>query len=78
MKRDERQKLHYGLMTESLNLTRIIQMTQPDEIDNIATQSHEQLSIDTLEYTANIDWLASISDLFRFVQLVSQSEITSY
>ncbi len=47
--------LHYGDMTDSMNLTRIIQETQPDEIYNLAAMSHVAVSFDTPEYTANAD-----------------------
>lgn len=47
--------LHYGDMTDSMNLTRIIQETQPDEIYNLAAMSHVQVSFDIPEYTANAD-----------------------
>jgi len=52
--------LHYGDMTDSLNLTRIIQETKPDEIYNLAAQSHVQVSFDTPEYTANVDALGTL------------------
>jgi GDPmannose 4,6-dehydratase len=47
--------VHYGDMTDSTNLIRIIQAVQPDEIYNLAAQSHVQVSFDTPEYTANAD-----------------------
>ncbi|MBI1222821.1 MAG: GDP-mannose 4,6-dehydratase [Bacteroidetes bacterium] len=47
--------LHYGDMTDSTNLIRIIQETQPDEIYNLAAQSHVKVSFETPEYTANAD-----------------------
>ena len=47
--------LHYGDMTDSTNLIRIVQETQPDEIYNLAAQSHVQVSFETAEYTANAD-----------------------
>ena len=47
--------LHYGDMTDSTNLIRIIQTVQPDEIYNLAAQSHVQVSFETPEYTANAD-----------------------
>ncbi len=49
--------LHYGDMTDSTNLIRIVQETQPDEIYNMAAQSHVQVSFETPEYTANSDAL---------------------
>jgi len=48
-------QLHYGDMTDSTNLIRIIQAVQPDEIYNLAAQSHVQVSFETPEYTANAD-----------------------
>lgn len=47
--------LHYGDMTDSTNLLRIVQQVQPDEIYNLAAQSHVQVSFETPEYTANAD-----------------------
>lgn len=47
--------LHYGDMTDATNLIRVIQETQPDEIYNLAAQSHVQVSFETPEYTANAD-----------------------
>lgn len=52
--------LHYGDMTDSTNLIRIIQQVQPDEIYNLAAQSHVQVSFDTPEYTANADALGTL------------------
>ncbi len=51
----DRFHLHYGDMTDSSNILRIIQQTQPDEIYNLAAQSHVQVSFETPEYTANAD-----------------------
>jgi GDPmannose 4,6-dehydratase len=51
----ERFHLHYGDLTDSSNLLRIIQQTQPDEIYNLAAQSHVHVSFETPEYTANSD-----------------------
>jgi GDPmannose 4,6-dehydratase len=53
-------KLHYGDMTDSMNLTRIIQETQPDEIYNLAAMSHVKVSFDTPEYTANADGIGTL------------------
>ena len=52
---EDRFHLHYGDMTDSSNILRIIQQTQPDEIYNLAAQSHVQVSFETPEYTANSD-----------------------
>ncbi len=53
-------KLHYGDLTDSTNLIRIIQETQPDEIYNLAAMSHVQVSFETPEYTANADGLGTL------------------
>ena len=52
--------LHYGDMTDATNLIRILQETQPDEIYNLAAQSHVQVSFETPEYTANSDALGTL------------------
>ncbi|WP_425229456.1 GDP-mannose 4,6-dehydratase [Sphingomonas sp.] len=52
--------LHYGDMTDSTNLIRLVQETQPDEIYNLAAQSHVQVSFETPEYTANSDALGTL------------------
>jgi GDPmannose 4,6-dehydratase len=52
---EDRFHLHYGDLTDSSSLLRIIQQTQPDEIYNLAAQSHVQVSFETPEYTANSD-----------------------
>lgn len=52
--------LHYGDMTDSTNLIRLVQDIQPDEIYNLAAQSHVQVSFDTPEYTANSDALGTL------------------
>lgn len=52
--------LHYGDLTDATNLIRIIQETQPDEIYNLAAQSHVKVSFDTPEYTANSDALGTL------------------
>jgi GDPmannose 4,6-dehydratase len=53
-------KLHYGDLTDSTNLIRIIQETQPDEIYNLAAQSHVHVSFETPEYTANSDAIGAL------------------
>jgi GDPmannose 4,6-dehydratase len=58
--RDQTLFLHYGDLTDSSNLIRIIQQTQPDEIYNLAAQSHVQVSFETPEYTANVDALGTL------------------
>jgi GDPmannose 4,6-dehydratase len=58
--RDQRFILHYGDLTDSTNLIRIVQQTQPDEIYNLAAQSHVQVSFETAEYTANSDAIGTL------------------
>jgi GDPmannose 4,6-dehydratase len=58
--RDVRFKLHYGDMTDSTNIIRIVQETQPDEIYNLAAMSHVKVSFDTPEYTANADGIGTL------------------
>jgi GDPmannose 4,6-dehydratase len=55
--------LHYGDMTDSTNLLRIVQQTQPDEIYNLAAQSHVRVSFETPEYTANADAIGTLRAL---------------
>ncbi|GJD65089.1 GDP-mannose 4,6-dehydratase [Methylobacterium frigidaeris] len=57
---DQRFVLHYGDMTDSTNLIRVIQQVQPDEIYNLAAQSHVQVSFETPEYTANADGIGTL------------------
>lgn len=58
--RDVRLRLHYGDLTDATNLIRIVQQVQPDEIYNLAAQSHVAVSFDTPEYTANADALGTL------------------
>jgi GDPmannose 4,6-dehydratase len=53
-------RLHYGDMTDATNLIRLLQETRPDEIYNLAAQSHVQVSFETPEYTANADALGTL------------------
>ena len=57
---NRRMILHYGDLTDSGNLTRIVQQVQPDEIYNLGAQSHVQVSFETPEYTANVDALGAL------------------
>jgi GDPmannose 4,6-dehydratase len=57
---DTRFFLHYGDLTDATNLIRLVQETQPDEIYNLAAQSHVQVSFETPEYTANADALGTL------------------
>jgi len=52
--------LHYGDITDSLNIIRLLQEIQPDEIYNLAAQSHVQVSFENPEYTANVDALGTL------------------
>ena len=52
--------LHYGDLTDSTNLIRIVQQVQPDEIYNLAAQSHVAVSFETPEYTANADAIGTL------------------
>lgn len=65
--------LHYGDLTDSTNLIRLVQETQPDEIYNLAAQSHVKVSFDTPEYTANADGLGMLR-LLEAVRLLGLSE----
>lgn len=58
--RDVRLRLHYGDLTDATNLIRIVQQVQPDEIYNLAAQSHVGVSFETPEYTANSDALGTL------------------
>ncbi len=58
--KDRRLFLHYGDLTDSTNLIRIIQQVQPDEIYNLAAQSHVQVSFDSPEYTADTDGIGAL------------------
>jgi len=70
-------KLHYGDLTDSMNLTRIIQETQPDEIYNLAAMSHVAVSFETPEYTGNADGLGTlrILEAVRLLGLIQKTRI---
>ncbi|MDP3312567.1 GDP-mannose 4,6-dehydratase [Lutibacter sp.] len=70
-------KLHYGDLTDALNLTRIIQEIQPDEIYNLGAMSHVKVSFDTPEYTANVDGLGTLRLLesIRLLGLTKKTKI---
>jgi GDPmannose 4,6-dehydratase len=70
-------KLHYGDLTDSTNIIRIIQETQPDEIYNLAAMSHVKVSFDTPEYTANADGLGTlrILEAIRILGLEKKTRI---
>ena len=67
--------LHYGDMTDSLNLTKIIQEVQPDELYNLAAMSHVKVSFDTPEYTANADGIGTLR-LLEAVRMLGLAERT--
>lgn len=69
--------LHYGDLTDSMNVTRIIQECQPDEIYNLGAMSHVKVSFDTPEYTANADGIGTlrILEAVRLLGLVNKSRI---
>ena len=69
--------LHYGDMTDSMNLTRIISMVQPDEMYKLAAMSHVHVSFDTPEYTANADGIGTlrILEAVRFLNLTEKTRI---
>jgi GDPmannose 4,6-dehydratase len=66
--------LHYGDMTDSTNLIRVLQEVRPDEIYNLAAQSHVQVSFDTPEYTANADGIGTLRllEAVRILDLASK------
>ncbi|MCD7973889.1 MAG: GDP-mannose 4,6-dehydratase [Candidatus Azobacteroides sp.] len=69
--------LHYGDLTDSMNITRIIQETQPDEIYNLAAMSHVKVSFDSPEYTANADGIGTlrILEAVRLLGLTNKTRI---
>lgn len=70
-------KLHYGDLTDSTNLIRIIQETQPDEIYNLAAMSHVQVSFEMPEYTANADGIGTLRllEAIRILGLAKKTKI---
>jgi len=73
--KDIRLKLHYGDLTDSMNLTRIIKETEPDEIYNLAAMSHVKVSFDTSEYTANADGVGTLR-ILEAVRLLGMEKKT--
>lgn len=69
--------LHYGDLTDSMNLTRLIQEIKPDEIYNLAAMSHVKVSFDTPEYTANADGIGTlrILEAVRLLKMESKTKI---
>lgn len=74
---DIRLKLHYGDMTDSTNLIRIVQEVQPDEIYNLAAQSHVQVSFETPEYTANADAVGTLR-LLEAIRILGMGKVTRF
>lgn len=70
-------RLHYGDLTDSTNLIRLIQEVQPDEIYNLAAQSHVKVSFETPEYTANADGIGTlrILEAVRLLDLTKKTRI---
>ncbi|WP_124979079.1 GDP-mannose 4,6-dehydratase [Nonlabens xiamenensis] len=68
-------KLHYGDLTDTTNLTRIIKETQPDEIYNLAAMSHVQVSFEMPEYTANADGIGALR-ILESVRLLGMEKKT--
>ncbi len=75
--KNQRFFLHFGDMTDGTNLIRIVQQTQPDEIYNLAAQSHVQVSFETPEYTANADALGTLR-LLEAIRLLGLTERTRF
>ncbi|MCA3035541.1 MAG: GDP-mannose 4,6-dehydratase [Rhodocyclaceae bacterium] len=69
--------LHHGDMTDSMSLTRIIQQVQPDEIYNLAAQSHVAVSFEELEYTANADGIGALRVL-EAIRILGLEKKTRY
>ena len=72
-----RLKLHYGDLTDATNLIRIVQLVQPDEIYNLAAQSHVAVSFETPEYTANADALGTLR-LLEAIRILGLGEKTRF
>jgi GDPmannose 4,6-dehydratase len=69
--------LHYGDVTDATNIIRIVQETQPDEIYNLAAQSHVQVSFETPEYTANADGLGTLR-LLEAIRILGRESKTRF
>jgi GDPmannose 4,6-dehydratase len=70
-------KLHYGDLSDSSNLTRIIQETQPDEIYNLGAQSHVAVSFESPEYTADVDGLGTLR-ILEAIRILGLEKKTRY
>jgi len=69
--------MHYGDITDATNLIRLIQKTQPDEIYNLAAQSHVQVSFETAEYTATADGLGPLR-ILEAIQILGMKDTTRF
>ena len=69
--------LHYGDLTDSTNLIRLVQETRPDEIYNLAAQSHVQVSFDTPEYTTDVDAMGTLR-LLEAIRILDLTETTRF
>jgi GDPmannose 4,6-dehydratase len=74
---DVRFHMHYGDLTDATNLIRIVQEVQPDEIYNLAAQSHVQVSFETPEYTANSDAIGTLR-LLEAMRILGMSDRTRF
>ena len=75
--KDIRFFMHYGDMTDATNLIRIIQEVQPDEVYNLAAQSHVKVSFETAEYTANADALGTLR-LLEAIRILNMTEYVRF
>ena len=74
---DVRFMMHYGDLTDSTNLIRIIQEIQPDEVYNLGAQSHVKVSFETPEYTANVDGLGTLR-ILEAIRILKMEEKTRF
>ena len=75
---DVRFRLHYGDLTDSTNLIRLLQEVRPDEVYNLAAQSHVAVSFDTPEYTANADGIGTLRDCLEAVRILGLDDCRFY
>jgi GDPmannose 4,6-dehydratase len=74
---DTRFQLHYGDMTDSTNMIRLVQETRPDEIYNLAAQSHVKVSFETPEYTANADAIGTLR-MLEAIRILGMEKTTRF
>ncbi len=74
---DQRFQLHYGDLTDSTNLIRLVQQVRPSEIYNLAAQSHVQVSFETPEYTANADAVGTLR-LLEAIRILGMEKMTRF